>query len=619
MDLKEYKKKIANLSVNEKKLRDLYLRDLALGKVQGPPTGYASIDKPWLKYYREQPIKEIKLEQTIYDLVFDQEDMNSLALGYLGTSWTYKKLKRKVDKAADSFKKMGVTMGDVVLVGVSNSPETIITVLALNKIGAVSKWFDLRASSHDIEEYANFSECKFAVVFDIIVPKIKEVVDKTSLEKIIVMSPAGALGSFKQYIYDIGNIRKGTYIPIPDDKRFLTFKKFMSKGRVDDSPSVGFDASRPTLMIQSSGTTGKPKTIVHSDASMINCTRAIAYSDLPLGKGKKVLVALPPWIAYGLGDAMLLPMALGSKVDLCPNFDPDSIFNNVGKFTISYAAPFHYRYLRDHYDELSVEQKSALTKVECMITGGDKISVEENKAFEELFGTIVVNGYGNNEGFGALTVNPVNHNKYGTVGIPKYDEIIISFDPDTKEELLYGQIGEICSLTKTAFLEYEKNPEATSEVNKMHNDGCVWLHTGDLGYVDSDGYINLSGRARRVITRLGFKISAYTIEDNISSNPFVKECVAVSVKDEVEEHVPMAFVVLNDEYCDKKDEMLELITKNCNRKLKEYEIPKYFKIVDSLPYTPNGKYDFVSLEKIGNEYVASLDKPVNKQLKKTIL
>ena len=591
---------------------------MALGKVQGPPTGYASIDKPWLKYYREEPVKEIETNQTIYNLVFNQEDMNSFALEYLGKKWTFKKLKADVDNCAKAFKKIGVNQGDVVLIGVANTPQSIITMLALNKIGAVSKWFDLRASSHDIEGYAKSSECKFAVIFDMITSKVEKIIDNTDLKNVVVMSPAGSLGLIKQSIYDINNKKNGTYINIPKDKRFVSFRKFMNDGKkygcVD---SVSFDSSRPSVMIQSSGTTGKPKTIVHSDASMLNSTRSIAYSDLPLGKGKNVIVALPPWIAYGLGNAIILPMALGSKVELCPNFDPDAIFKNVGKFTISYAAPFHYRYLRDNYDKLTDAQKLALKRVDCMITGGDKITVEENKQFEDMFGTVVVNGYGNNEGWGVLTVNPVKSNKYGTVGIPKYDEIVISFDPDTKEELMYGEIGEICSLSKTAFLEYENNPEATSEVNVLHDDGNIWLHTGDLGYIDQDGYINLAGRARRVITRLGFKISAYTIEDNISANEFVKECVTVAVKDEVEENVPMSYIVLKDEYRDKKEEMEQVIINNCQSTLKEYEVPKYFRIVDSLPYTQNGKYDFVQLEKEGNEYTSKLMQSDKKILKKT--
>lgn len=608
MKLEQYRKEVANLSINEQKLRDLYLRDLALGKLQGPPTGYASLDKPWLKYYRENPIKEINPNETMYEMVFCQENMNAEAIGYLGTTWTYMKLKKEVDRCADAFNKMGIKFGDVILVGVSNSPESIVNLLALNKLGAVSKWFDLRASSKDIIEYANSSNCKYMIAFDIIIPKVEEAINDTNLEKIIVTSPVGPLPKSTKMIFNLKNKLQGKNIEIPKDNRYIKYEDFIKLGSNNsDIKCVEFDKNRPTIMIQSSGTTGKPKTIVHSDYSITQCTREIAYSDLPLGKNKKILVALPPWIAYGIGNAMVLPLTLGTKIELCPNFDPDSVFKNIGKFTIAFAAPFHYRYLKDNMTRLNSKQKEAFKNIECFVSGGDKMSVEENKEFEKIFNTVVVNGYGNNEGWGVLTVNPCKNNKYGTVGIPKYDETIISYDPHGKKELQYGEIGEICSLANTQFLEYENNQEATNDCKKEHEDKKVWLHTGDLGFIDSDGYIHLGGRVKRVITRLGFKISAYTIEDNISKNDFVKECVAVSVDDELEEHVPMVYVTLKDEYLD-DNEVEKTIFERCNRTLKEHEVPKYVRIVKELPYTQNGKYDFVKLEKEGNNFIKNIKK-----------
>lgn len=604
-ELIKLKEKLAKLSIEEQKQRDLYLRKLSKGELQGPMTGYASIDKPSLQFYREQPVKEIKSNQTIYQMVFDQENMDVEAIGYLGVNWTFRKLKEEVDKCADAFVKDGIKFGDTILMGLSNTPETIVALLAINKIGAVSKWFDLRANELDIEAYLKTSNCKYMVAFDMILPKVKNVIDKTGLKRVYVMSPVGTLSNIKRNLYNLKQKISNEYINIPKDKRYVDFTKFKNSGDKNSKIELAkFDENKPSVMIQSSGTTGKPKTIVHSDKSAIEAVKSLSYSDLPLGKNKSALVALPPWIAYCLGEAILYPLALGSKVELCPNFDPDSVFKNIGKFTISFAAPFHYRYLKEHLIDMTSKQEEDFKKVECLISGGDKVTVEENKEWEEAFNTVVVNGYGNNEGWGALSVNPTRANKYGTVGIAKYGEVVASYDIDTGEELKYGEVGEICSLAKTQFLEYENNTVSTSEVKKTHADGKTWLHTGDLGYIDDQGYIHLEGRARRVIVRLGFKISAYTIEDNISQNDCVKECVAVAVKDEFEEHVPMAYITLKDNY--DAEISKKLILARCEKTLKEYEIPKYLKIVESLPYTQNGKYDFRSLEQLGNEYVDSL-------------
>lgn len=606
-DLIELKKQLSQLNDFELKQRDLYLKGLANGEIQGPPVGYASIDKPWLKYFKNEPTRKINIKQTIYQMVFNN-DMNQEAIGFMGTTWTYGKLKKEVDRCADALKKNGITYGDVVLIGTSNTPETIVSILALNKIGAISKLFDVRAGEKDIEEYANSSNCKAAIILDILTNKTSRIINNTGLEKVIVMSPVNTLSPFIKFGYKLKNIKEKTNEPLPKDKRFMSFSKLMHMGKYNCDKPVPFVKDKISIMIQSSGTTGKPKTIVHTDSSATNFVNAISYSDIPLDNNKKILVALPPWIAYGIGDAIILPLSLGTKVELCANFDPDSVFKNVGKFTIAFAAPFHYRYLRDNFDKLSDSQKEAMKNVDCMVSGGDKISIEENADFERTFGTVLINGYGDNEGFGALTFNPALNNRYGTVGVPKYSENIMIVNPDTHDELQYNEIGEICSLTNSMFTEYENNAEKTNEVKLHHDeDDKIWLHTGDLGRIDEDGYLRLEGRTRRVIVRLGFKISAYTIEDNITQNPFVKECVAVSVNDNEEEHVPMVFAVLNDEVKEETNFAKNVILEKCEKELKQYEIPKHIVFVDSLPYTPNGKYDFRKLEEIGNDYVSQLN------------
>ncbi len=569
-------------------------------------TGYPSIDKPQNQFYRIQPIRDIKAEQTVYELVFGSNisNLDDNALEYLGVTWTFEKLKYETDKAADALAKLGLCVGDVVLIGVSNSPEAVVSLLALNKLGVVSKWFDIRASEKDIEIYANESNCKVMIAFDMLLPKIQLVLDRTNLEKVIIIKPVGTLPKSARIVYSITNKYR-----LPKDSQYIYFNDLMKTGNIHTTPAcVPFDKDRPSIMIQSSGTTGKPKTIVHSDLSAASFVNKLAYSDLPLGRGKSLLVYLPPWIAYALGDAIILALDLGSKIVLSPTFDPDKIAKYLGKFTICFTAPICYRYLKDHFAELTPKQKQGLDMVECLVSGGDKITAEENAELERVLGTVLVNGYGNNESWGALTVNPTQNNKYGTVGIPKYGETIIAYNNDTGTELRYGESGEICALTETLFLGYEGKETETQSVKKLHSDGKIWMHTGDLGFVDEEGFVTLQGRLRRVIIRRAFKISAYTIEDEICGHPAVKECVAVEVNDPEEEHVPMAFIVLKAEFAEDESSVKDGIVQMCREHLKEYEIPKYFQVVDELPYTPNGKYDFRALERLGNEIISKNEK-----------
>ena len=159
-ELLELKQKLSQLSEEEKKLRNLESRKIALGEKNGPMTGYPSIDKPQLNLYRKEPIKEINVNQIMYNMVFDN-NMNMPALSYLGTKWNLGRLKEETDNCAKAFYRLGLRKNDVVLVGVSNSPQAFAALLAINKIGATSKWFDIRANENNLIEYANSSNCKY--------------------------------------------------------------------------------------------------------------------------------------------------------------------------------------------------------------------------------------------------------------------------------------------------------------------------------------------------------------------------------------------------------------------------------------------------------------------------
>ena len=580
----------------------------------GERTGYPSIDRPWEKYYRSNPSKDIDKYHRVYDMIFDSNKMEAEALGFLDgeCSWTFRKLKEQTDKCMDALVKSGVQKGDTILLGVTNTPELIASIIAIVSIGAVVKLFDIRASESDIKSYIEADNCKFVIALDqIVLPKVDAVLVDTTIEKIFVLRPSNSLSALEKAKYAIKHKIGLSAIknnPLPKDGKHFELSDVINDGNGKRACLCDYKENYPAFKVQSSGTTGKAKTIVHSEKSAVEFAKSISRVDLPIGEGKTVLVALPPWIAYGIGDAILMSLALGAKVMLCADFEPDAVYRNIGRFTLSYAAPFHYRYIRDHYNEMTEKQKADLARVECLITGGDKYSAAENEQDEETFGTTIVNGYGNNEDWGALSVNPVNANRYGSVGIPKYGEVTIIYDNENEQELKYGEIGEICTLSKTCFMEYLKNPDATAKSLRVHSDGKQWLHTGDIGYIDSDGYIFISGRNERVITRLGFKLSAYAIEDAITSLPYISECVTVEAPDKEEEHVPIAFIVKNSDCDFDDDELIGRVKKECQRLLKENEIPKYIVVENELKYTDNNKYDFRFYERKGKEYVKTLIK-----------
>ncbi|MDD2494645.1 MAG: class I adenylate-forming enzyme family protein [Tissierellia bacterium] len=369
-----------------------------------------------------------------------------------------------------------------------------------------------------------------------------------------------------------------------------------------DAQEEKFDKEKPSVIVQSSGTTGIAKSIVHSDYSFTSFADKLSYSDIPFAPKKRLLVVVPPFVAYGLANSLFLSLAFGMNAELCPKFDPNVVFNNLGKFNLCFAAPFHYRYLADNISKI---KKSDLEQIECLISGGDKISIEELKQLKEILGSGIINGYGNNEGLGAVTFNPYNANKFGTVGIPKYGDEVIIYDPESQKELKYGEIGEVCFKTDTMFIEYTNNEQETNRIKQKHNDESYWVHTGDLGSIDADGYLTLEGRSQRVIVRLGFKISPIAIESVVEKHPAIKECMAIAVPDKEEENVPILFYTLKDEYLTDFERIDEEIKTLCSTTLKENMIPKHYSFIDSMPYTDNNKYDFRKLEELGIKYVES--------------
>ena len=578
-------------------------------------TGFVSIDKPHLNTYRKEPIRNFEREQTIYELVMNsnQNNMDNLAVEYFGNTMTYKQLSNKVEQVAKAYTEAGVKNGDVVAIALINTPEVAINLLALNKIGAVSKWLDVRASAEDLEHYLNEHECKLMVSLDLVAPKVETILNNTDVSKVLTISPSDSLNTVQSLGYRLKNMLSGQKSSVITDKRFVKFGEFVKSSNSDIIvPKASFEMEKPSVIVQSSGTTGIAKSIVHRDYGFTSFADKLSYTDIPFAPKKSLLVIIPPFVAYGLCDSLYLSLAFGMKAQMYPKFDPDAVVKNMGKFNFAFAAPFHYRYLADNKSKI---KKEHLEMMETLISGGDKITVEELIELKEILNQEIINGWGNNEGLGAVAFNPYKANKFGTIGVPKYGDTVIVVDQNTNEELPYNEIGELCYNSETAFMEYAGDKEKTDNVIQTHLDGKKWIHTGDLGSIDEDGYITHLGRIQRVIVRQGFKLSPYQIEDVVSTHSGIKECFAVGVPDQIDETVPMIFYTLKDEYLDKVDEVESSLIELCNTRLKENLIPKYFEVLDEMPYTSNNKYDFKKLEILGKEYVEN-NKGYQKRLTK---
>ena len=597
-------------------------------------------------FWRKKPIKEFNTEQTMYSLVTDEakNDLDLDAVSFMGSSMKYKELFTSSDDLAKAFKSMGVKEDDNVAILTINMPLVQQSLLALSKIGATMSWIDLRTQEQDLINYINNGKSKVVVVFDEMLPLIEKVVNDINVERVIVCSPKEYLNPAIRFLANLKDKKEGKKIEIPSDDRFVKFSDFIKEGK--HSPEVStanYKEDRPTLIVQSSGSTGKAKQIVHSERNLNSQVQKMAYLDFPLYKGNTMFVAVPPFIIYGLATSIYSSLAFTMNAEMCPFVESDTVYKSLGKFDVSFAVPLHYRYMYDKIRELKKDidildknndSKSkkilkeklkelsrvikGLEKAQLLGSGGDKISAEELINMQHEFNTPIANGFGNNECLGPTIVTPMYANKPGAVGVPMHGVDVKFVNPDTEEEVNPGELGELHVSTDNLFIEYLNNEEETKKIKYTDENGKEWVRTGDLCIMDSEGYVTPMGRSRRLIISDGFKISPDTIEEVIMSLQYIKDCVVVGVPDDKLGNVPMAFIELEDNYS--INDVLEDIKEKCSKTIPQYEIPKYFEQIDEIPYTQNGKHDFRKLEELGNEYIENIKKDVkNLQKSKTII
>ena len=549
------------------------------------------------KYHRKKPIKDFDLNQTMYSLVTSEskDDLALKATGFMGNDMSYNDLIISADKLAQAFHNIGIKDGENVAILTISMPIVQQSLLSLSKIGATMSWIDLRSKPKDVLRYINSGNCKTIIVFEDMLPLIESIIDETDVKKVVVSSPKDYLSPIIKVLAMLKDKKDGKKIVLPNDPRFVRFNDFIKNVDTNNLITpVSFEKDRPSLIVQSSGSTGKPKQIVHTEYNFNSAVQKMAYTDLPFYKGNTMHISIPPFIIYGLGNSIYASMAFTMKAEMNPFVDENTVYNDLGKFDISLAAPLHYRYMYKQLIELnksitelekdnSLEAKKELKqkmkelkrvltgidRAKVFVSGGDKIGADELIEMQQTFNKVIVNGYGNNECLGATIVSPMYANKPGSIGVPMEGIEVKVVNPETEEILPQGEIGELYISSDNLFVEYLNNPDETNKIKVIDELEKQWVKSGDLCYIDKDGYIIPRGRNRRLIRKEAFKISPDTIEEVISSIPFVQDCVVVGVDDEKSLSVPMAFIVLKDETLS-FDEVKDQIKEKCVEELPDY-------------------------------------------------
>lgn len=306
---------------------------------------------------------------------------------------------------------------------------------------------------------------------------------------------------------------------------------------------------------------------------------------------------MPPFIAYGIVLGINAPLSAGWKLKVIPKFEVEKfdklLIKNKPNAVIGVPAYWENVMKSDKVKDLSF--------IKAVLLGGDKTLLEFEKRLEKFLKQMgstsdVGKGYSMTEASACTTFSSKESNKLGSVGVPLTMTTLSTFDVDTQQELMIGEVGEICFKTPTMMKGYFDNSKSTDEVIKKHIDGR-WIHSGDIGYIDKDGVVFIKDRMKRMIVRSGFKVFPSELENLFLKNVAIKNCAVIGIPDSVDVNAPKAYLVLKDEYKGKE----ELIITQLKEALLESEIPPYFEPVayefkDKLPLTNIGKIDFVKLQ-----------------------
>lgn len=585
MKLQEYRKQIANLNANEQVLRDLYLRDLSLGKIQGPPTGYPSIDKPWLKYYTENYIRDEVPHMTAYDYLkkLNENNLELTAIDSDFGTYTYKELFENIEKTAKALYKKGVKNGKKVVVMLPTLPHESFILYGLDRVGAAMCPVPPQYKPIEVCNTINKFDADLFITFDfLLTPEMENTVYRDTNLKHIV------------------NIGFG---PIQNrDNRTISWSEFIEDGKNVEMPEIIRNPEDVLFFSGTGGSTGEPKSVMLNDNSFNIIVHQFINSDVDYCVGDRWIRLWPIFSASAAISNHHVTLCTGGcallrNFPLNVNDFPEMIIKDKPNHIIMIPQ------LVDALEQSELLKNEDLSYIKTAGCGGLAISAqfEEriNKWYKEHnIDTFLGFGYGNTEGATSIAMRSnFATTSVGTAGAPMVKTNVSIFDPETLEEIQYGKEGEICVNSEAIMMGYYKEEELTAEAIKTHPDGTKWLHPKDLGIMSSDGILTVKGRMTRMIFVFPTaKIYPQTIESLISKVPGVKEVVVCQTPDLEHDgfYLPVYFIVPYNNYDSEK--VIENVEAKCNAELPDYSRPSEIYIKETLPLTKVGKPDVRALE-----------------------
>lgn len=552
--------------------------------------------KPWLRFYEHVPQTIDYPRVTMYEAVRQSANrcLDSIAYDFLDYTSTYRQFINEIDKCADALASIGLKKGERITISMPTSPQGIICFYAANKLGAVSSMIHPLSTTNEIEFYLNVAKSRFVLTLDAFYSKFKDLKETTPLETLILARIPDYLGTLKRIGF---NLTKGRKIPkVPQDSMVKWWAGLMS-GSYPQAPQAQMDTDELAVILYSGGTTGVPKGIMLSNMNFISEGMQVSEWG-KLSDADSILAILPIFHGFGLGVCVNACFMGGGKSILVPQFTPETVAQ-----IISSKKPSFVIGVPTLFDALSRHPKMHKTNLSCLratFSGADSLPRAVKERFEEMVkkqgGNVqLLEGYGLTEAVTAIMAMPIGHYREGSIGLPFPDMLAKIVRLDTTEEVPCGEEGEICISGPAVMMGYLDQPEETAETLKRHSDGKIWLHTGDIGTMDEDGFFYFKLRQKRMIKSSGMNVYPAQVEDILYRHPDVQEACIIGVPDQAQVQLVKGIVVLKNP-AKASPQMEKILIDYCREHLIKWSCPRTIEFRDSLPKTLVGKIAFNKLE-----------------------
>ena len=565
-----------------------------------------SASAPWLKYYGATPASLEYPHKTMYEMIASAAKRKSdhVAYIFMGKKTTYPEFMKRIEAAAKGLYKMGIRKGDKVTICMANTPQALDCFYALNRIGAIPNMIHPLSAAQEIAFYLNFSKSKAILTLDQFYEKVASI--QPQLEnptKILIAKVADELPIPLNVLY-------------PMTKAARAVKKLPKTGYTlwYDMVRAGKDVKLPPIsnrydecgaILYSGGTTGTTKGIMLSNLNFNALgLQTIAASGFTMDEisDMKMLSVMPVFHGFGLGIGIHTALIAGGTCILIPQFNVEIYAETLVKQkpNLIPGVPTLFEALLRAENLEGVD----LSFLKGIFSGGDSLSPELKRkvdAFLKDHGCSeqIREGYGTTECVTASCLTPKDYARQGSIGVPFPDTFYKIVEPGTTNEVEANIEGEICISGPTVMLGYMDNPEETKQTLRRHYDGRIWLHTGDLGHMDQDGFVYFRQRIKRMIVTSGYNVYPSQLENIIDGHEKVLLSCVIGVKDPYRVQKVKAYVVPMPGV-EPTEALKKEILDYCSGRIAKYAMPREIEFRKELPKTLVGKVAYRVLEEEAN-------------------